>query len=316
MTSDDASLVLIAAVLLAAIAVSEFERRLRGLRPDGAHGRLARWRHPAGGLVGWVCEVLANSRALRAFCSLLPVAAFRSDITDVVYVNYVVPSERLTPLLPEGLELQRLGDGSSSLFTFLTYRHGHFGPSMLGPLRSIFGSPVQTNWRIYVRDPRTGHTGVYFVTTGIGSWVNALGARLMAEGLPMHLLANGEVTRDDSGAMHVVVDPGHGSGPDADVTLTPVADVELPAEFRAVFASWHELLAYDVPQDRALSTQPWARTTTREEIDLGIPLSSCEPMLGVVRSRAARAIVGDATPVCFRVATVPFRFVGEVIDRW
>lgn len=316
MDRDDLILVLGAAIVAASIALHELERRLRRERPDLSHGRQAPWRHPGGGPVGALCEMLANSRWLRAICALLPVAEFRSDITDVVYVNYVVPTERLTPLVPEGLELQRIGDGRWSLFTFLTYRHGHFGPAMTGPLRALFGSPVQTNWRIYVRDPRTGCTGVYFVTMGITSWLQGLGARLMAEGLPMHLLSRGEVTRDDDGTMHVIVDPGRGSGPDVEATLSPVAEVELPPEFRVAFGTWNELLAYDVPQDRAMSTQAWARTTTREEIDLGITLSSCEPLVGEVRSRAAEAIVGDATPVCFRVPSVPFRFVGEVIDPW
>jgi len=39
--------------------------------------------------------------------------------------------------------------------------------------------------------------------------------------------------------------------------------------------------------------------------------ADCEPLEGEVRSRAARALAGDAAPVCFRVAKVAFRFTGE-----
>ena len=67
------------------------------------------------------------------------------------------------------------------MFTFLTYRHGDFGPAFFGPLRRLCGSPVQSNWRIYVRDDRTGKEGVYFVTSAVTTARHALGARLMAE---------------------------------------------------------------------------------------------------------------------------------------
>ena len=66
-----------------------------------------------------------------------------------------------------------------------------------------------------------------------------------------------------------------------------------------------------VPMDRAFSSQPWYGRLTRQEIDLGIPLTSCEPLAGTVRSRAAEVIVGDAEPLCFRVARVHFRFDRE-----
>ena len=281
-------------------------------RPFGAHGRSAPWRHPGSGLRARALEALANSRFLRAVCEPLPVPAFRSDITDVVYVNYLVPAGRLQRLVPEGLELQRLGpEGAFSLFTILTYRHGHFGPRLLGPLRRLLPSPVQSNWRIYVRDPASGKAGIHFVTTAIGLSANALGARCIAEGLPMHVPERASVERDADGTLRVVLVSGSGSAPDVDAALRPSTARDLPAPWSECFASYRDLLAYDVPQDRALSTQPWRRTVTRQEIDLGIPLDACEPLEGEVRSRAAEAIVGDARPLCFRVAKVGFLFAEE-----
>jgi hypothetical protein len=75
------------------------------------------------------------------------------------------------------------------------------------------------------------------------------------------------------------------------------------------------MLAYCVPQDRAMSSQPWYGRTTRQEIDLGIPLSACEPLVGEITSRTAQAIVGHAIPFCFRVARVDFLFAREEYDR-
>ncbi len=209
-----------AAVLLLVWAGAVTERVLRRARPVTASGVHAVWRYPVPGLVGRVVSAVAESRLARALCRWLPLLSFASDITDVVYVNYLVPAERLLPLVPEGLELQRLGPGGGfALFTFLTYRHGHFGPRRLGPLRRLFPSPVQTNWRIHVLDPRTGLRGVHFVTNAIGNVVQALGARLMSEGMPMHVLARGEVLRTPEGAIHVTLDPGAGTAPDAELDL-------------------------------------------------------------------------------------------------
>ncbi len=291
------------------------EQVLRRSRPPSRHGRDAPWRHPAAGPVGRILDILAESRFVRALCEWLPVPAFRSDIREVIYVNYLVPSSRLLPLVPEGLKLQRLGPrGEWALFTFLTYRHGHFGPRLLGPLRRLSPSPLQTNWRIHVEDPGTGHRGITFVTNAITATINALGARLMTEGMPMHVLQGGELRREPDGAIHLRLDPGQGSAPDAEAHLRVSAESALPAPWGECFSSFQEFLAYCVPQDRAMSTQPWWPRVTRQEIDLGIPLSVCERLEGEVISAAASARVGDARALCFRVPGVAFLFSGEEHD--
>lgn len=286
-------------------------------RPDEAHGRYARWRYPGRGPLARGCEFLANSRLLRALFEWLPVVGFESDITDVIYVNYLVDAARLEPLVPPGLELQRVGpSGEYALFTFLTYHHGHFGPRLLGPLRHLLPSPVQTNWRIYVRDPRTGHEGVYFVTNAIDWTPHALGARLLSEGMPMHRLARGEVARTHDGAMVLQLDPGAGSAPDAEATLRPVGSWPASGPWSVAFADYRSMLGYCVPQDRALSAQPWRSRITRQEIELGIPLEVCEALEGGVESATARCIVGDAQPFCFRVPAVRFQFLREEYDAF
>ncbi|RYE93332.1 MAG: hypothetical protein EOO75_04605, partial [Myxococcales bacterium] len=248
-------------------------------------------------------------------CGWLPGVVFASDITDVIYVNYLVPAERLRPLVPAGLVLQEVAPGTA-LFSSLTYRHGHFGPRLLGPLRRLFPSPVQTNWRLYVSDPRTGRDGIHFVTSAVTTTLHALGARLMTDGAPMHRAAGGHVTRSAAGEVEVEVEPGAGSAPDLSLRLRPTDDRRLAGEWAGCFADYEAMLAYTVPQDRSLATQPWRGTTSRSEIELGIALERCEPLAGEVRSGAARAIVGEAEPLCFRVARVAFVLAPEVLDRW
>jgi hypothetical protein len=290
------------------------EQVLRQNRPVGQHGRAAAWHYPRRGAVGALIDSLANARLPRFLGEWVPAVAFDSDITNVIYVNYLVEADRLERLVPPGLELQRLGpDQRFGLFTFLTYRHGHFGPRLLGPLRRLLPSPVQTNWRIHVRNPDTGVQGIYFVSTAITALPNALAARFLSEGVPMHVPLRADLQCGPDGSSTLQIDPGSGSAPDANVRLAP-GEPAMTGPWTECFADFRDFLAYCVPQDRAMSSQPWYDRVTRQEIRLDIPIEACEPLVGTVESRAAREIVGDARPVCFRVPAVKFRYDGEVYD--
>jgi hypothetical protein len=282
------------------------EEVLRRARPATVVGRWAPWRHPRW---RWL-DGLGESRFLRALGEWLPSIPLRSDLRDVLYVNYLVEAERLAPLVPAGLELDRLGpEGRHAIFTFLSFRHGGFGPAFLGPLRRLCPSPIQSNWRVHVRDPRSGLRGVFFTSTALTSTPHALLARWMAEGVPMHVLASAEL-REDEGRYRLVLDPGTGSAPDVAATFTP-APVPADGPWSPAFPTWNDLLAYVVPQDRVLCTQPGRAGLRRLEIALGIPLTACEPLAGDVHSRAASAIAGAAVPFAFRVPRVSFHFRGE-----
>jgi hypothetical protein len=298
------------------------EEFLHAALPVTADGRLARWRHPAPAWLAVPLEIVANSRVMQLLLEPLPVPEMRSDITGVVYVNYLVEAEKLAPLVPEGLALQRLGPGERyALLTFLTYRHGHFGFTFLGPLRRLLPALVQTNWRVHVRDPRTGREGIRFITNAADRTVPALAARLFSEGMPMHVLRHASLSRDDDGTVNLALDPGHGSAPDATATLRPARDgvgvyrdARWEGPWRACFEDFTAFLQYCLPQDRAMDAQPWRERVSRQEIQLGIPVRDCVALEGEVRSEAARAIVGDAKPVCFLVPSVAFCFRVEAYD--
>jgi len=294
-------------ILLQVWFILVFEAVQRRSRPDASHGRQKAWHHPDLKIL----DGIGNSRFLRKCGELVSPFPLMSNITNVIYVNYLVEAARLEPFVPDGLELQRLGrENKHALFTFLTFQHGGFGPRFLGPLRRFCPSPVQTNWRIHVRDPRTGSEGIYFITNAITSTVHALAARILSEGMPMHVLRNAEVT-----ANRVSLDAGNGSAPDCEASLHP-ATVPQDGPWRSCFENWRDFLAYAVPQDRAMSTQPWRSRVTRQEIHLGIPFDDCEPLEGEIQSRAACEIVGEAKPFCFLVPRVTFLFEREEYDHW
>src|SRR5262249_9470917 len=151
----------------------------------------------------------------------------------------------------------------------------------------LLPSPRQTNWRIYVCDPQTGHQGVYFVTNAITSTLYGLAARLLAEGMPMHVLQRGTITAPEAGSIAFTLDPGRGSAPQAQAALQVVDDTPESGPWDVCFASYRDFLAYCVPQDRALSSQPWYHRITRQEIRLNIALEACRPLDGEVTSSTA-----------------------------
>ncbi|MFO0619364.1 MAG: DUF2071 domain-containing protein [Polyangiaceae bacterium] len=308
-------------VVLLVVYALVAEAALRRMIPDEPHGRWAPWRYPTRGWFGRALEGLMNSRFAFAFTEPLPVFALASDIEDVVYVNWLVDADRLEALVPEGLTLDRLGPRRDrAIFSVLTYQHGHFGFRFLGPLRRFSPSAVQTNWRIHVREPSTGRAGIYFVTNAISFLPQAAGARLFTEGMPMHVLHRAEVGRHDR-EVSVAIDGGAGSAPDLRATFELVGeggadanDAFFPEHLREVFPTYREFLAYIVPQNRAMATQPHAHTFTRQEIHLPIEPDQCVPLrpTSAIVSRAAGAIVGDARPFAFWVGEVAFTFSEEL----
>jgi hypothetical protein len=297
-------LLLLYAVLLDAV--------LRRRIADAPYGRWAPWRSPVPGLLARALDHVAASRFFYALLEPVPVFAMASDITDVIYVSYLLDAAKLEPLVPPGLELQRVGPRrDKAIFTFLTYRHGNFGFRFLGPLRRLSPSAIQTNWRIHVTDPKSGLKGIFFFTNAIDNLAQALGARLFSEGMPMHVYRRAELARDGD-ALSLVLDPGQGSAPDARVQVRRSPRRELPPAWAECFGSFDGMLEYVVPQNRALSSQPYKGRITRQEIDLPIPLADCTLLEGTVDSNAARALAGDAAPLCFHVPRVAFAFTEEV----
>lgn len=145
---------------------------------------------------------------------------------------------------------------------------------------------------------------------------HALATRMLSEGMPMHVLHKAELRTTENGTFHLCLDPGPGSAPNAEAVLHLARERPTQGPWSACFESYQAMLAYCVPQDRALSSQPWYGRITRQEIQLDIQLDECKPLEGEVRSYAAEAIVGDAIPFCFCVARVCFRFEREVYDQY
>lgn len=271
------------------------------------------YRHPYPGYPGRLLESLLNARGLarlrHALLSRLPFPVLRSDVADVVYVTWMVDARAAQALLPHGLRVWERG-GLTPL-TVLTYRHGHFGPALAGPLRRLFPSPLQSNWRLYLDGPLPPGAPVntvWFLENMMDSGAYVAATRLFSDIMRTHRPA-----RFTHGRAGTCIEPGAGSAPALAYTVAPAARPALPPAFAAAFGSWDAAVAMLACQDAALGWSARLGKLVLSRIDLPIPLDAVRPLVpvGPVACSLLEALPAAGGPLCFLVPRVPFRVLSE-----
>jgi hypothetical protein len=287
-------------------------------KTDAANHRLA-W--PSGSALGSALAAVASSPGMRDLFRPIPFLELKSDIIDVVYLNWMVPSERVADLLPAPLELHDI-DGHTAV-SILSYRHGAFGPRLFGPLRKLLPSPRQSNWRLYLElsqleaqsaQHQPKRDAIYFFKTSLSSAPHTLMSRLMADGLPAHLPAKLEHSRTDRSITTTLI-PGQSHAPDLEVRIVETAETEagvLPDAWKTFFPDWSEAVQYLVAQNRAVSVEPAQNCVLESRIDIPINVADVVPAdVVAIESNWLAAIVEGCTPLAFVVPRVSFRALGE-----
>ena len=274
------------------------------------------YRHPRAGWPGRLFAALANSTRLaavrHAIVSRLPFLTLHSDVRDVVYVSWLVDAHAAQQLLPAGVALWQR-DGKTP-FTVLTYRHGHFGPALLGPLRKLMPSPLQSNWRLYLEHTPAGAPAVpcvYFLKNIMDSLPHALGTRLFSDILPTHL-ADAMTLDVTATQARCTIAPGAGSAPALDVQAVIAENQTLDTGWQALFGSWDDAVAFLACQDAAIAHVPRNGKLAFGEIDLPVDLDQVQALAAV---RAECALLAQLPPVsapfAFLVPKVPFKALSE-----
>ena len=274
------------------------------------------YRHPRAGWPGRLFAALANctrfAKVRQAVMSRLPFLTLHSDVRDVVYVSWLVDAAAAQRLLPAGVTLWQRG--GKTPFTVLTYRHGHFGPALLGPLRKLLPSPLQSNWRLYLDHTPAGAPAVpcvYFLKNIMDSLPHALGTRLFSDILPSHLADNMtlEVTATQA---RCTITPGVGSAPLLDVQADIMAEHGLDADWQAPFGNWHDAVAFLACQDAAIAHVPRNGKLVFGEIDLPVDVDQVQALTAL---RADCGLLGQlpplSTPFAFLVPEVAFKALSE-----
>jgi len=242
-----------------------------------------RYRSHRIGLIRTPSQFLANSsliaRCRRVVTSFMPFLRLRSDVTNVVYTTWLLETESVKELVPNGLSLwERNG---LTPFTILTYRHGNFGPSFLGPLRRIFRSPLQSNWRLYLESPPEGApqdaSTVLFLKNSMSSHLYMLGTRLFSDVLATHLPArfSHEIEAD---RFFTIIESGSGSSPNFNSVTQSIDEKELDIGFSDMFESWGSAVEFLAMQDAAVSYTDQPSVLAFSEIELPIDLSNVSPL--------------------------------------
>jgi hypothetical protein len=200
-------------------------------------------------------------------------------------------------------------DGKTPL-TVLTYRHGHFGPALVGPLRRLFPSPLQSNWRLYLDGPP--HS-VWFLENMMDSGAYVAATRLFSDIMRTHRPAHFTHGRVGDG-FATRIEPGAGSAPALACTVAPAAQPVLPPGF-AAFPSWDDAVAMLACQDAALGWSARLGKLVLSHIDLPIPLDAVRPLApaGPVACSLLDALPAAGEPLCFLVPRVRFRVLSESV---
>ena len=244
--------------------------------------------------------------------SRLPFLKLHSDVRDVVYVSWLVDAAAAQTLLPPGVPLWQR-DGKTP-FTVLTYRHGHFGPALLGPLRRLLPSPLQSNWRLYLDHTPAGAPAVpcvVFLKNIMDSLPHALGTRLFSDILPTHLAA-GMTLEVSAKQAQCSITPGAGSAPALQVQADIAGSQTLDEDWQHLFGSWRDAVAFLACQDAAVAHVPRNGKLAFGEIDLPVALDQVQALTAV---RAECGLLAQLPPVsrpfAFLVPEVPFRALSE-----
>jgi hypothetical protein len=217
--------------------------------------------------------------------------------------------------VPVGVHLVERGE--HTLLTVLTYRHSHFGPQLAGPLRRLFPSPRQSNWRLYVDGHPEGKSAervVLFIKNIFDSPVYGLGSRCFSDALPSHVAGRFEHRKTADG-YHTSIESGGGSAPAFALNLALQNQRALPDEFGCFFSSWEDAVAWLSLQDAAIAQIAGTTRIALAGIDLPIDLQTVQPATAIdqMPGQFLRDLGVNTPPFCFVVPGVHFQVLWEKI---
>ena len=220
--------------------------------------RYLRW--PLGKPLRKFYEFIGNSNILRSvFKKIMPIGKLRSDATDITYISWLVPLERVEKLVPHPLKIQKFCIDNENQFysviSILSFNNGHFGPSFLGPLRKFFcGSPPQVNCRLYVEpvdSTSPKNDAVFYLSVNMDNPTMTLSGRLFSDGLPVHYVNSIQHTKKNE-TYTTNMASGSGSGLELFLELNLEHKKELTSKFQMIFSDYDAAAEFIYDRNRAI----------------------------------------------------------------
>ncbi len=274
--------------------------------------------YPRPKLSGKLLNALLNNsifiKAKRFLFFPFTKAQLKSDVTNVVFLNWLIPFESIAHLVPEHVKLKQY-DGQV-LLTVLTYKHGNFRPVAFDRFKGIFGSPLQSNWRLYIENNTCFHSlepTVFFVKNIIGGFTYTIGSRCFSNILQTHLPDSFEHYAD-ANQFVTKINPGHSNSPDLEITLETKPDWEIPSNMQPYFQNKEALIRAICNQDAAISDLPDTNKYALAKINLGFDHASLEPLvIKNYESKWLKSKTHDIPCFAFVIRNLTFLSLGERI---
>lgn len=265
---------------------------------------------------------LANAQWLKHCCrklmQILPFVPLQSDVSQVLYLNWLIPIENAKTLVPDGITLTE--HEGQTLLTVLSYRHGGFAPKFLGKIRALFPSPQQSNWRFYVQQiddqaPEIPH--VLFIKNIFDNPVYTLATRLFSDALPSHLSLKFQQSLTDPTLhpQHIFsqVDAGQGSAASYLVEGYFEEQANLPAAFANFYSSWPDAVQHITQQDAAIAWIADLPELAQATIRLSFAQSDVRPVTinHFEAGEFLTALGATALPFAFYIPKLTFDVIAE-----
>jgi hypothetical protein len=229
----------------------------------------------------------------------------KSDIKNIVYLNWLVPTEKIKHLVPENYKLVQYGD--AVLLTVLNYKHGILRPGAFDNVKGIFGSPFQSNWRLYLeaKEPT-----VLFISNVMSSLIYSLGSRIFSNIIQAHYPIKFEHDETKS-----IIQSGESNANSILIETNPMNKWIIPEAFKSISTNHIELLNNICIQDFSLSKLETNKYCLAE-INLGFDVNKITP-LGVKSfdSEALKNITKDCECFAFVTPKVDFTSLNEKIIK-
>jgi len=234
-------------------------------------------------------------------------------VKNVVYLNWLVDIDKIHSLVPEGVRVVDIN--GKTIFSILTYQHGHFRPVFADIFKFAFPSPLQSNWRLYidsVKRTKVERT-VLFIKNILNNKVFTLGTRLSSDAMLTHY--TDEFIHCENGRTFTTeITPKLGSSPDLKCNLQHSETLNIPQELVDYFGSQQASLNYLCLQDYSITESPDVKGLCKAEIELPIDMQSIKPLsMQDFESKWLSAIVKGGVPFAFLIPSVDFKVVDEDI---
>ncbi|EMK20402.1 DUF2071 domain-containing protein [Leptospira kirschneri] len=238
----------------------------------------------------------------------------KSDIKNVVFMNWMVPIKKVEHLIPKHAKVRIYDD--QVLFTILTYEHGNFRPTIFNKIKSIFGSPLQSNWRLYIKNHElfeTSKSSVYFIKNIMNSFTYAIGSRVFSNILQTHLPEKFEHYRDTNKIITKILS-GKSSAPDLKIILEFASKWQLPPNMQPFFLDSKNLIDIICNQEFAISNQPDKNKYAVAQINLQFNHIDIQPLeVKIFESKWLKEIISDSLCFAFVIKNLTFLTLGEKI---